>query len=152
MGRRGPSPEDIAKRFWRQVDRTGDCWLWLGAVKRDGYGAFSATGRKQVRAHRMALMLELGMFDRRLLVLHKCDTPLCVRPDHLYLGDQAQNMRDRAKRRDVSLWNHEARKTHCANGHEFTADNTHIRADKFQRVCRACNREAQKRRRNGYGT
>jgi len=155
MARRGPQPRNIAERFWEKVDTSGECWLWRASMTSDGYGAFQSNGRTQVRAHRMALMLTLGMFDQRMQVLHHCDNPQCVRPEHLYLGTALENMRDRSRRRPVEMWNHEARKTHCVNGHEFTPENTYTRTDKRtdkrQRVCRACGRAAQQARRDRKG-
>ena len=76
---------DLAARFWRHVDTSGDCWLWTGARYRDGYGQFSVeltTGA----AHRVAYELTCGPIPPRAKVLHTCQTRLCVRPEHLRLG------------------------------------------------------------------
>jgi hypothetical protein len=89
--------------FGSHVDRQPDgCWLWTGAVSGDGYGAWHLRGR-QVGAHRASYELNVGPIPPRLQVLHSCDTPLCVRPDHLFLGTNDDNMADMvAKRR--SAW------------------------------------------------
>lgn len=76
------------------------CWLWLGPIikKRGGYGAFTMrlAGYVMARAHRVSWGLFRGPIPVGLHVLHSCDTPLCVNPNHLFLGTQADNMRDMA--------------------------------------------------------
>jgi hypothetical protein len=96
-----------AERFWAMVDK-GDgsgCWLWTGGtVGRPGggdYGSFKAwvDGRwRTVRANRYAYELVVGPIPDGLVVRHTCDTPECVRPDHLLLGTHADNIADRDAR------------------------------------------------------
>lgn len=81
-------------RFWSKVDTSGDCWLWTSAATR-GYGVIGSNGSYEY-AHRMSWVLHNGPIPEGLWVLHRCDTPLCVRPDHLFLGTQTDNMRDAA--------------------------------------------------------
>lgn len=81
-------------RFWARVNKNTPtkCWIWTGCVDKWGYGDISYMG-KHVQAHRLSwrlLMGEPGDLD----VLHKCDTPPCCNPDHLYLGTDADNNRD----------------------------------------------------------
>lgn len=92
-----PHPrQPVAERFWSYVHRTDTCWLWTGPMTR-GYGRFRVVWNEScVRAHRFAWELTYGPIPDGLLVLHRCNTPACVRPDHLYLGDQRQNMVDRS--------------------------------------------------------
>lgn len=85
--------------FWAKVNKTETCWLWAaGQMGNSGYGAFSirtANGTKSFRAHRYSYELANGPVLAGLHVLHRCDTPLCVRPEHLFLGTPLDNARDK---------------------------------------------------------
>jgi hypothetical protein len=91
----------LAKRFWSKVDKSGACWLWTGCVRRlnDNYKqpwfTVNKIGR---RAYRVAWELTNGPIPPGLQVMHDCDNPVCVRPDHLRLGTQQENMRDMVSR------------------------------------------------------
>lgn len=84
----------IADRFWSYVQKTESCWLWHLA-QRHGYGQFALAPGKPVRAHRYAFEVTYGPIPEGMHVLHRCDTPLCVRPDHLFLGTAQDNMTDK---------------------------------------------------------
>jgi hypothetical protein len=90
-------PHDLTPRdkirFWAKVDKTGKCWLWTGATYGPGYGHFKLAGKAR-GAHRVAWLLAHGEWPK-LHVLHTCDTPRCVRPDHLFIGTDADNAADR---------------------------------------------------------
>lgn len=73
------------------------CWLWLGSVNNSGYGTIWENG-KHIRAHRKAWELFRGPIEHGLHACHKCDVPLCVNPDHLFLGTHRDNMRDMARK------------------------------------------------------
>ena len=87
---------EIAYRFWPKVKvgAPNECWLWRSKAQIRGYGQIHAWGRPQY-AHRIAYALGCGDLSLGDHVLHKCDTPLCCNPDHLFLGDQVANMKDR---------------------------------------------------------
>lgn len=87
------------KRFWEKVQIAGpdECWEWKGGKDREGYGRFSYFGKNQV-AHRIAWILTGGEVSEGLCVLHKCDNPSCVNPDHLWIGNQLENIKDRTKK------------------------------------------------------
>lgn len=87
----------LSERFWRNVEKTSGCWLWVGKRHRQGYGWFWVDGKK-CYAHRIAFAALVEPIPQGLWVLHHCDTPACIRPDHLYLGTHADNMRDRQLR------------------------------------------------------
>ena len=90
------------KAFWAKVSKSDGCWIWTGALNHAGYGVFG-TKRSPVlgmqwRAHRMAYVLEVGPIPAGMMVLHSCDRPRCVRPDHLRIGTHADNMRDMSRK------------------------------------------------------
>lgn len=69
-----------------------ECWEWEARIGNGGYGTFSAN-RRNFRAHRLMCFFITGMWNE-LFVLHKCDNPPCVNPNHLVLGTALDNMRD----------------------------------------------------------
>jgi DNA-binding XRE family transcriptional regulator len=73
------------------------CWIWLGAVSHHGYGKINVDGRT-LRAHRYSWELANGPIPDGMCVLHQCDNPLCVNPDHLFLGTSQDNMDDRDRK------------------------------------------------------
>lgn len=83
-------------RFWSKVEKTETCWLWVGSRNSDGYGMiYNHDRHKTERTHRVAYELQIGTIPAGLQVLHHCDNPPCVRPDHLWLGVPADNDRDK---------------------------------------------------------
>jgi hypothetical protein len=85
-------------RFNLHIDRSGDCWEWTASKFKSGYGIFTIN-KKPFRAHRIAFTLyKMPSIPDGLHVLHKCDNPSCVNPDHLFLGTHQDNMTDMCKK------------------------------------------------------
>lgn len=89
----------VEERFWLKVDKSGDCWLWTKGKNDYGYGVFHPYKPKTVGAHRFALEQKLGRpIEPGLFACHTCDTPACVRPEHLYEGNSQDNVDDAVSR------------------------------------------------------
>jgi HNH endonuclease len=119
--------------------------MWAGSSRPE---------RRVVLAHRLAWEIANGHpVPEDGLICHHCDNPLCVNPAHLYLGTYQSNAQDRADRNrgwETRPWagpkadqNYNRRKTHCPQGHEYTAENTLVK--RGRRHCRECNREQCRR-------
>lgn len=89
------------ERFWCKVNKEGPihailntaCWIWIGSYGSTGYGRFW-DGTRDTSAHRYSYTLHYGEIPDGLWVLHRCDNPTCVRPDHLFLGTRQDNVDD----------------------------------------------------------
>lgn len=80
------------------------CTIWTKSKSEKGYGRVWYNGKLWL-AHRLAYLKTFGMFDLTLCVLHKCDNPSCVNPDHLFLGTNNDNVQDRTrKNRSAHHW------------------------------------------------
>ncbi len=144
------TPTPIAERFWAKVNKEGPivrdgltpCWMWTGTLSRRGYGSLSRGRRDQghVRATRLSWELHVGPIPDGLFVLHHCDNPPCVRPEHLFLGTQRDNITDmvsKGRRGGPTPPNV------CPQGHLFDEVNTYNVPGRNHRICRACNKAVQ---------
>ena len=123
----------------RVIPDPSGCWLWEAPNDGDGYGQMSIGG-KHVRVHRFAYELLVGPIPPGLQLDHLCRVRACVNPMHL----EPVTSRENSMRGDA-VQARNAAKSHCVNGHEFTAANTYTA--KGYRECRACARERMQRRR-----
>jgi hypothetical protein len=108
-----PKGMTIEERFWEKVDRTGECWRWTGGrvgsadVESGRYGRFAISTTRGhvvlVLAHRFSWELHFGPVPAGLHVLHACDNPACVNPDHLMVGTHRANRWD-ASRKGRLVW------------------------------------------------
>lgn len=98
------SKKDI-ERFWSHVDRTGGefaCWPWTASRDKAGYGYCMIHGKRH-KSHRVAAAISVGFVDEDYLACHHCDFTSCCNPNHIFVGTQADNMKDcRDKRRTAS--------------------------------------------------
>ena len=94
-------PETVEERFWQKVRVEDGCWEWTASRHYKGYGWFRV-GDRMEKAHRVSYLLHHGPIPEGMSVLHKCDNPACVRPDHIFLGTQQENIADMVRKGRVS--------------------------------------------------
>lgn len=136
----------MEERFWPKVLKTEGCWEWQGVRNHLGYGHVHDLDRVKRMAHRVSLELAGVEIPEGYDVDHLCRNPPCVRPDHLEPVTHAENM----ARAPWGAPDFQRAKTHCPAGHEYNAENTHVGPGKrgtVQRICRACKRKTDARKR-----
>ena len=94
------SPLIPEEKFWNRVLKTDSCWLFVGHKnKKTGYGSFSRNKKDGTcLPHRFSWEITYGPIPPNLYVLHQCDNKICVKPEHLFLGTQRDNVRDAIKK------------------------------------------------------
>ncbi len=150
---RGPNPklngydrrripaDQIVPRFWAKVNKhgpivrteLGPCWLWTGGTN-GRYGTFNIH-RRHVFAHRFVCELTYGPLHQKQVARHRCDTPLCVRPEHILPGTHEDNMADAQERGRLD-------RSVCRNGHVYAEVGFTRQSDSSKspgkKQCRAC--------------
>ena len=129
----------VKSRFPHLIDKSGNCWEWLGSRNPDGYGTISIDNRISY-AHRIVYEMEVGAIPEDLELDHLCRNRACVNPEHLEPVTQRVNTL-----RGEGFAAINARKTHCIHGHPFDEKNTYI-TSAGHRLCRTCNRERARKR------
>jgi len=91
----------LRDRIDRHTEKLPDlpgCWLWTGGLASDGYPVMKLMGVRNKKVTRIVYTEYIEGYDPSLWVLHKCDTPLCVNPSHLFLGTNQDNTADRTRK------------------------------------------------------
>ena len=130
----------FTERLFAKVDAESDCWLWTGALQREGYGHVRLTReRRTVRAHRAVWEVLVGPIAEGLTLDHLCRVRRCVNPDHLEPVTLAENVARGSRRAGLP------RQTKCRRaGHPLTPENLAPSHGK-RGICRACKNEANRR-------
>ena len=128
------SKQSPLKRFFKLVLEIGECWLWLGALDRDGYGVYTPEGKATARAHKWIWEQMVGdvLFEHELD--HTCRNRSCVNPAHL----QEVTHRINVERGLCGVLH--TPKSHCNYGHSLGGDNLYV-SPNGNRHCRQCKKD-----------
>jgi HNH endonuclease len=89
-----------SERFWHRVMKTENCWTWLGSKDKAGYGKFVyylCNKKQHIRCHQFSYLITYGTLQGGQCVRHLCNNRICVRPEHLALGSNQDNMDDKVR-------------------------------------------------------
>ena len=90
---------DVRAAFMAQVDKSGACWEWTGRKDPDGYGQFSGSGLKSIKAYRLSYEMFIGPIPEGMCICHDCDNKSCVKPSHLFCGTHSDNVYDHYRKK-----------------------------------------------------
>lgn len=142
--------ESMADRLIRQSVDEGDCRVWTGVLTYNGYGKVRMKHRTS-RAHRASYEAFVGPIPEGLEIDHLCRNRACIKPSHLEPVTRPENHRRRWLVNPTFPPHPQlASESHCANGHEWTPENTRIQVrpgKRDRKTCRTCAREETRRRR-----
>lgn len=128
--------ESLSERFWEKVDRSGGskaCWVWLAAIKPDGYAAFWVSAARKTRsAHLVLYEATHGAVPSGLTLDHLCRNRACVNPAHLEVVTRGENVL-----RGIGPTAVNARKTHCPKNHPLQGENLYVDGN-GKRSCLIC--------------
>lgn len=133
--------------FWNLVQKgkPDECWSWLGyRLKKNGkltYGQLTVAGHTHL-AHRFSFWIRHGLLPANLFICHKCNNPACVNPDHLYVADNARNIKDAW--RDGLIVSGNSKKPRCP---KCGADYSVYPNQNGRRYCKRCKQDWQNRKR-----
>jgi hypothetical protein len=121
-----------------EPDPSTGCWNWTGRLSKKGYGRMHYRGKEITVARRSMMLFRNIALDDPRHVLHTCDNKRCFNPAHLYMGTNADNVRDRCERGESKSGNTD--KKYCKHGHEFTPENTYhlLVRNRPVRRCKTC--------------
>ena len=159
MAKSGPKSRPLRERLLEKMEPVPEsgCWLWMSSMlsPRYEYGYIVVGHDTKLLAHRAAWMVFRGPIPKGQQVLHKCDVPSCINPDHLFLGTQRDNLTDmtaKGRRVNGGCTRANEAKTSCLRGHPLSGENLRINKQ-GGRICLICRRtkdREEKRQRNGY--
>lgn len=135
----------LAERFMEKVQVGDGCWEWQGSLNNKGYGKITVLvdGKwAALYAHRVAWFTATGVWPD-LQVLHECDNPKCVKFEHLFLGNQLDNVQDCIEK--GRFRNGRDTQVVCKRGHDLMGENVYLNAGK--RHCRTCRKEWKREKR-----
>jgi len=136
-----PIKERLAEQC---IETANGCIEWTGYRMPYGYGVIYWNGANRL-THRVSYELYHGNLDSNAIVCHRCDNPPCVKPEHLFAGTHADNVRDKVRKGRQPTG---PRKTHCRNGHAYSPENVLMVLGKYRR-CKICNSDSRRRWQEG---